>query len=438
GLFYAGAHGRDRCITTDMGGTSFEASVALGAPLVKNDGEIARHRIALPMLDIHTIGAGGGSVGWLDEGGLLRMGPQSAGADPGPACYGRGGRLPTTTDADLVLGYLDPAFFAGGRIQLDLQAARHAIQTHIARPMGLTIEQAAAGMVRVACNNMAQGVREVTIKRGFDPREFPLIPGGGAGPIHGCLICNELGIALQLVPREASVLCAVGMLMGELRHDFVRTFVARLEGLAWARLAALVEEMAGEGTKLLAEEGIAAARRRIELRLDCRYIKQYHEVSVALPLEAIAGHDAGAIARGFHAEHQRLYGYSLQAEATPVEIVNVRLQAIGATERPALRSEAAGEPDASAALKSRRSVYLPERDAFATVPVYDGHRLRCGHRLAGPALIEQQTTAIFVSDSFDCSVDALGSFVLYAKGREDLLHAGRAPQHALQAEEAVQ
>jgi N-methylhydantoinase A len=434
GLFYVAAHGQDRCITTDMGGTSFEASVAVGAPMVKNDGEIARHRIALPMLDIHTIGAGGGSIGWLDEGGMLRMGPQSAGADPGPACYGRGGRLPTTTDANVVLGYLDPAFFAGGRMTLDVPAARRAIEEHIARPMGLTIEQAAAGMYRVACNNMAQGVREVTIKRGFDPREFPLIPGGGAGPIHGCLICTELQIPLQIVPREASVLCAFGMLMCELRHDFVRTFVARLEGLDWTRLSALVQAMAEEGTRLLTEERIPPQRQRVELRLDCRYLKQYHEVSVPVPMDLIEARDGGAIALAFHAEHLRLYGYSLQAEGSAVEIINVRLQAIGATDRPSVRSEAAGASDASAALKGRRSVYLPERDGFAEVPVYDGHRMHCGHRLEGPALVEQQTTAIFVSASFDCVVDALGSFVLFAKGREDLLDASLAhPQEEVTA-----
>jgi N-methylhydantoinase A len=421
GVFYAAAHGQDRCITTDMGGTSFEASVAVGAPMLKNDGEIARHRIALPMLDIHTIGAGGGSIGWLDEGGLLRMGPQSAGADPGPACYGRGGTLPTTTDANLVLGYLDPGYFAGGRMKLDPAAARRAIEEHIARPMGLAVERAAAGMYRVACNNMAQGVREVTIKRGFDPREFPLIPGGGAGPIHGCLICSELGVPLQIVPREASVLCAFGMLMGELKHDFVRTFVARLEGIDWPRLAALIGAMVDEGASLLAGEKVAPDARRFELRLDCRYLKQYHEVSVAVPLAAVDRHDAGAIARAFHEEHRRLYGYTLEAERSPVEIINVRLQAIGATAKPAYRREDRGSANPGGALKGRRSLYVPERDGFAAAPVYDGHRLRCGHRVVGPALIEQQTTAIFVSDGYDCVVDSLGSFVLYAKGREDLV-----------------
>jgi N-methylhydantoinase A len=423
GLYYVAAHGQQRCITTDMGGTSFEASVAVGAPLLKNDGEIARHRIALPMLDIHTIGAGGGSIGWLDEGGLLRMGPQSAGADPGPACYGRGGRLPTTTDANLVLGYLDPDYFAGGRLKLDAAAARRAIDEHIARPMGLSVERAAAGMYRVACNNMAQGVREVTIKRGFDPREFPLIPGGGAGPIHGCLICSELGVPLQVVPREASVLCAFGMLMGELKHDFVRTFVGRLEGIDWPRLSALVGAMVDEGSGLLASERVAAERQRFELRLDCRYLKQYHEVSVAVPLAVIDRRDGDAVARAFHDEHRRLFGYTLEAEASQIEIINVRLQAIGATEPPALARAARGGADASAALKGRRSVYLPERDAFAEAPVYDGHRMRCGHRVAGPALIEQQTTAIFVSDGYDCVVDALGSFVLFAKGRDELVAA---------------
>jgi N-methylhydantoinase A len=431
GLFFARALGTDRCITTDMGGTSFEASIAVGTPLLKNDGEIARHRIALPMLDIHTIGAGGGSIGWLDEGGLLRMGPQSAGAAPGPACYGRGGLLPTTTDANVVLGYLDPHYFAGGRMKLDVGAARRAIGEHVARPLGLTIEQAAAGMYRVACNNMAQGVREVTIKRGFDPREFPLIPGGGAGPIHGCLICNELQVPLQIVPREASVLCAFGMLMGELKHDFVRTFVSRLEQIDWKRLAALVGGMRDEGAALLADERVARAAQRFELRLDCRYLKQYHEVSVPVPLAAIDGRDATLVARAFHDEHQRLYGYTLEAEGSPVEIVNVRLQAIGATERPVLRREAPGPADAGAALKGRRSVYVPERDAFAEVPVYDGHRMRCGHRVDGPALVEQQTTAIFVSGSFDCTVDTLGSFVLYAKGRDDLLARARAREEAL-------
>ena len=421
GLFYVRTHGQNRCIITDMGGTSFEASVAVDTPMIKNDGEIARHKIALPMLDIHTIGAGGGSIGWLDEGGLLRMGPQSAGADPGPACYGKGGKLPATTDANVVLGYLDPEFFAGGKMKLDVEAARAAIDEHIATPMGLTVEEAAAGMYRVACNNMAQGVREVTIKRGFDPREFPFIPAGGAGPIHSCLICDELEIPLQIVPRESSVLCAFGMLMSELKHDFVRTFVSRLDALDWPKLAQIIGEMASGGARQLTEERIPDARRRFDVKLDCRYIKQYHEVSFVVPGNLIDAHDSAGIARAFHAEHNRLYGYSLEQEGTPVEVINVRVQAIGVTDKPVAREEPWAGDDAAHALKGRRAVYIPETKAFRDVPVYDGHRMGHGNRIEGPAMIEQETTAIFVSASYDCVVDALGSFSLFRKGREDLV-----------------
>ncbi|NMF89397.1 hydantoinase/oxoprolinase family protein [Aromatoleum petrolei] len=423
GLHYVRIHGQNKCIVTDMGGTSFEASVAVDAPMIKNDGEIARHKIALPMLDIHTIGAGGGSIGWLDEGGLLRMGPASAGADPGPASYGKGGKLPATTDANVVLGYLDPDFFAGGKMKLDVAAARAAIEEHIAQPMGLSIEEAAAGMYRVACNNMAQGVREVTIKRGFDPREFPFIPAGGAGPIHSCLICDELEIPLQIVPRESSVLCAFGMLMSELKHDFVRTFVSRLDAADWTKLDGIIAAMAVDGARQLDAERIPEGRRRFDVKLDCRYVKQYHEVSFVVPQALIATGDAAGIARAFHAEHNRLYGYSLEAENTPVEIINVRVQAIGVTDKPVARHESWAGEDAAHALKGRRAVYIPETRKFREVPVYDGHRMRHGNRIEGPAMIEQETTAIFVSASFDCVVDALGSFALYRKGREDLVES---------------
>ena len=421
GLFCAQALGRDRAITTDMGGTSFEASVAVRAPLVAGDGTIARHRIALPMLDIHTIGAGGGSIGWIDRGGLLRMGPQSAGADPGPACYGRSGSLPTSTDANLVLGYLDAGSFAGGRMPLSLDAARRAIEREIAQPMGLSIEQAAAGMYRVVCNNMAQGVREVTMKRGFDPREFPFVAAGGAGPLHACQICNELDIPLQIVPREASVLCAMGMLLSDLRHDFVRTFVAKLGEVDWPALAALVHAMIAEGDAQLEAEHIAPARRHHAVKLDCRYAKQYHEVAVEVPLEAIRDGDAEAIAQGLHREHNRLYGYSLAHELAPIEIITVRVQASGVVDKPRRARERWRDDDPALARRGRRDAYVPEDDAFASVPVYDGERLGFGQRIAGPAIVEHPTTSIVLTAGWDGLVDAHGSFVLYRKGRDDLV-----------------
>jgi N-methylhydantoinase A len=423
GLFYARSLESDRCIITDMGGTSFEASAVVGAPTTINDGEIARHKIALPMLDIHTIGAGGGSIGWLDEGGLLRMGPQSAGAAPGPACYGKGGVLPTTTDANLILGYLDPGYFAGGKMHLDVAAARRAIETSIAKPMGLTVEEAAAGMYRVACNNMAQGVREVTIKRGFDPREFPFIAAGGAGPIHSCLICSELSIPVQIVPSSSSVLCAFGMLLSDLRHDFVRTFVSRLEGVDWAALDGTIAQMRAEGDRMLEEERVPPARRDFVVRLDCRYVKQYHEVSFLTPWSAIAARSSAEIAATFHAEHRRLFGYSLEAENTPIELINIRLQAIGATDKATYAEDAFAGVDAGHALKGEREVYVPERSRFEMAPVYDGHKLRRGARIVGPAMIESVTTAVFVSGDYDAVVDRYRSVVVYLKSRADLVRA---------------
>jgi N-methylhydantoinase A len=422
GLGYVRAHDRQSCITVDMGGTSFDAALVQDAvPNVVTEGEINRYRIALPMLDIVTIGAGGGSIGWIDEGGLLRMGPQSAGADPGPACYGKGGKLPACTDADLILGYLDPEFFAGGKIKLDRDAAEAAITEQITKPLGLTVEEAAAGMYRVINTNMAQGVREISIKRGLDPREFPLVAAGGAGPLHACMICQELEIPLFVVPRESSIFCAAGMLMSDLRHDFVSSFVAVLERLDWSQLNQLVSDLIGEGATLLEQEDISERRRRYALHLDCRYVKQYHEVSLPVELETVRAADARAIAAAFHVEHQRMYGYALDEEGTPIELINVRLRATGVTEKPAYAEEPDAGRDASGALKGERAAYVPEERASRYVSVYDGHKTRHGNYISGPALIEQVNTTLLLTSSFDCLCDRHGSFVVYRKGQESRL-----------------
>jgi N-methylhydantoinase A len=225
GVAYAAAQEYDDCITVDMGGTSFDASMVKDkTPTVTTSGEINRLKLGLPMLNVVTIGAGGGSIGWIDEGGLLKMGPQSAGAKPGPACYDLGGELPTCTDADLVLGYLDKDFFAGGRIPLNPNKSRDAIERHIAGPLKLDLAEAAAGMYNVINVNMAAAVREVSVKQGYDPRDFPLVIAGGAGPNHACMIALELEIPVMIIPKESSIFCAAGMLRSDLKHDFVGTY----------------------------------------------------------------------------------------------------------------------------------------------------------------------------------------------------------------------
>ncbi len=421
GLEYARAHGRNSSITVDMGGTSFDAALIRdGAPIVVTEGEINRYRIALPMLGIVTIGAGGGSIGWIDEGGLLRMGPQSAGADPGPACYGKGGTQPTSTDADLVLGYLDPDFFAGGKIQLDKDAALAAVDGHIGRPLGLSTVAAAAGMYRVINTNMAQGVREVTIERGHDPREFPMVVAGGAGPLHACMICQELEIPLFIVPRESSIFCAAGMLMSDLQHDFVRSFVTMLDQIDPQRLGETVETMMAEGRELLRSESIPEDKWCFTLNFDCRYQKQYHEVSVPVSLETLRTGDLTSIQPAFHAEHDRLYGYSLEDEGTPIQLINVRVRAVGVTEKPSTTVEAYAGEDAEAARKGDRVIHLPESGEIESVPVYDGHTTRHGNCIYGPAIIEQVNTTLLLSSSFDCVCDKYGSFVVHAKGMQDL------------------
>jgi len=422
GLAYVRAHGHQSCITVDMGGTSFDAAtVRDGNPIVVTEGEINRYRIALPMLDIVTIGAGGGSIGWIDEGGLLRMGPQSAGADPGPACYGKGGVAPTCTDADLLLGYLDADFFAGGKIKLDVEAAAKAIEQHIAKPLNLSVQEAAAGMYRVINTNMAQGVREITIKRGFDPREFPLVAAGGAGPLHACMICHELEIPMFIVPRESSIFCAAGMLMSDLQHDFVRSFVASLDQMDWRKLLDIINEMMREGAGLLSEEGIAETNRRFSINFDCRYVKQYHEVSFPVTMEGVAKADVKTIAAAFHAEHERMYGYSLQREGTSIELINVRVRAVGLTDKPAYVDEPYAGKDATNALKGERRVHLPERSTADKVSVYDGHKTRHGNYIAGPAVVEQVNTTLLITSSYDCLCDRYGSFLVYRKGHETRL-----------------
>jgi len=409
--------GRDSCLLVDMGGTSFDASlVRNGAVELRAEGDIDRLRTSLPMLDIVTIGAGGGSIGHIDAGGLLRMGPESAGAAPGPACYGRGGERPTCTDANVVLGYLEPSYFAGGNMTLDADAARRAIESHVADRLGLSVERAAVGMYRVINSNMAHGVREITVKRGVDPREFPMVVAGGAGAVHACMIASELEIPMVVIPEVASVLCAAGMLLTDLAHDFARSLVSPLDALGEHELDGVVAEIEAEGQALLEREGVPASRIRHEVSLDLRYLKQYHEVSVKVPRRAVKDADWDAIGKAFHAEHDRLYGYELSGQGTRLEIINVRVRSIGGVDKPSLPKLASGTKDARHALKGRRRAFVPEHDRFEEILVYDGHRLLAGNAIPGPALIERRDTTIFVSAAYQAVIDEHGTSVLELVG----------------------
>jgi len=414
GLAALRAHGEDGFITVDMGGTSFDAALVVGgAPSITTSSSVSRFALALPSMDIVTIGAGGGSIAWIDDG-LLKMGPQSAGADPGPACYGRGGAQPTCSDANLVLGYLSPSFFAGGSIRLDAGAARAAVERGVAAPLGMDVVRAAHGMYQVMNVNMASAIREISVQKGWDPREFPLVCAGGAGAIHAAMIARELGIRRVLVPRDAAIFCASGMLRTDLKHDFVRSQAGVLGDATAApgRIGALVDEMAAEADAVLQAEGIAPGRRRLSFALDLRYRGQYHEVSVAASAGQLREGAWDAVREAFHQRHDRLYGYALRDEATPVEMVSVRLSAVGETDKPPQVDEPRDGEDAAHALKGSRAVFQPDVGEFRETPVYDGDRLRHGNRLQGPAIVEKVTTTVFVPAGFGLAVDALGGFLL--------------------------
>jgi len=399
GIAYTSIQGYNDCITVDMGGTSFDAALIKDkTPLVTTEGEINRLRLALPMLNIVTIGAGGGSIGWIDEGGLLRMGPQSAGAKPGPACYGHGGQLPTCTDADLVLGYLDKDFFAGGRMSLDIKKAEEAIKVQIADKIDLGLTEAAAGMYAVINVNMASGVREVSIKRGQDPREFPMVVAGGAGPVHACQIAHELEIPVMIVPKESSIFCAAGMLMSDLKHNFVRTYAIRIDQAEESKFKGLYAEMEKEAKRLLNEENIPEERIEYIYSLDMM--------------------DIDAMGALFHPTHNRLFGYSLEEEGTPIEIINMRLTAVGKTDKPRFSEEGYNGEDPSAAFKRKRKVWLPLKKAFEEIPVYDGIKLKYGNKVEGPAIVEQVNTTTFVTPEYSVLVDKYGSYTMYLKARE--------------------
>lgn len=415
GIAYTTLHELDSFITIDMGGTSFDAALIKDSkPIVTTDGKVNRHALALPMMEINTVGAGGGSIAWLDEGGLLRMGPQSAGARPGPVCYGLGGTDPTCSDANLILGYLNADYFAGGKMRLDPAAAEDAIRKKIASPLGLDLVKAAYGMFHIMNVNMASAIREISVQRGYDPRDFLLVCAGGAGPIHAAMIAGELEIPRILIPKESSIFCAAGMLLSDLKHDFVRTYhtIFSKEAMDLTSFLNLIRELEEEGETVLERENIPPERHIFHYSLDIRYVGQYHEVNVPVEREDIESFNETAMKEAFHRLHDQLYGYALRDEGREVEMVNIRITALGRTEKPAFRREAYRGTDPGDCLKGQRPVFIPSEKAFMSVDIYDGDRMGFGHRLKGAAIVEQVNTTIFVPPEYEMECDPYGSYLL--------------------------
>jgi N-methylhydantoinase A len=399
-----------------MGGTTAKVGLIQdGRPSVTKDYNVCGHSgagiggmslsgypVRTPVVDLVEIGAGGGSIAWVDSGGLLRVGPQSAGADPGPVCYRGGGTEPTVTDANVVLGRLNPAYFLGGEISLDVDGARRAIEERCAKPLGLTVVEAANGIVEIANAAMVNALHLISVQRGYDPRDFLLVAFGGAGPVHANALARDAEMPTVLVPRSPGIFSATGLLTTDLKRDAAVTLMRRLADVDGAELDAGFAELERAGTAELEREGVARDAIEFRRQLDRRYVGQSFELTIP------AGDDA---VERFHAEHDRTYGFAAPAE--PVELVSLRLTSVGRIEKPPLRPlETAG----AAEPKERRDVYFAEAGGYVETPVYDRYALPAGPAFGGPAVVEEFDSTTVVHPGFAVRVDEVGNLFIEREG----------------------
>jgi len=401
------AAGLRNLITVDVGGTSCDiALIEDGAPALRSEGLIDGYPVRVGMVDVNSIGAGGGSIAWLDAGGGLRVGPRSAGSEPGPACYGLGGREPTVTDASVVLGYLDPDYFAGGRLKLAPELAREAIERVVARPLGLSVAAAALGIHRILNAQMAEGIRLVSIRQGHDPRKFALLALGGGGALHACALAEELGVTRILVPRHPGVLSAAGLLAAPVEHEVSTALPRLVDGLDLDEVHGALRALDARCGALMAQEKVAPGEVARRYFADVCYVGQGYHLEV--PFEPDGSDPFGALTAAFYAAHDRTYGYAPQA---PIRLVNLR--AVHAADGWAGPDhDEPWQPAAREPLVRRARILLPERQAAVDAAVYDRIALKVGDAFDGPAIVEQDDTTTLLTPGWRARVDALGNLVL--------------------------
>jgi N-methylhydantoinase A len=395
GVALARQAGFANAITVDMGGTSFDICLAHNGEFsLTRECEIGGHALKVPMIDMHTIGAGGGSIAWIDAGGMLKVGPRSAGASPGPACYAKGGEEPTVTDANLVLGRLNPDYFLGGEMTVNPRAAYATIERRIARPLGLDVLEAAEGITRVINASMVKGIRRVSVERGHDPREFALVCFGGNGPVHAVELARELGIPRIIVPFAPGVNCAYGLLMGDFRFDYVRTYLTKSTALDLRELENLFEKFLERPARArMLRDGVAEKDIDVARSLDLRYLGQGYELEVPAPSGNITRGWWQLVEDAFHALYEKKYGFCARGET--LEIVNLRLACFGRLPKPRLPKGKPGPASSAKSRKGYRQVFLNGR--FLKAAIHDRALFAPGMRVSGPAIIEQKdsTTVLF-------------------------------------------
>ncbi len=418
--FYGRMTGFPDVLSFDMGGTTAKAClIEKGQPLSTTEFEVARvYRFkkgsGLPVktsvIEMIEIGAGGGSIAQVGALGLPKVGPESAGAVPGPACYGRGGEQPSVTDADLILGYLDPDFFLGGKMRLDREAAVRAIEERIARPLGLDLVEAAWGIHHVVNENMANAARVHTVERGKDPHAYPLFAFGGAGPVHAYRVARAIRVSSIVAPLGAGATSAFGFLCAPLLFDFARSLYGRLEVLDWSEANRLLEEMEEEGRDLLRMSGVADADIKVRRFCEMRYVGQGHEVTVGLPDGSLGPDDAGRLTTLYRKEYQRLY--SREGPDVPLETITWRLEVAAPQPEIRLGGEEGKPRPLEEAQKGTREVYLPEDEGFREVTVYDRYRLDPGVVFEGPAVVEERESTVVIGPEGQAEVDEARNMIV--------------------------
>jgi N-methylhydantoinase A len=398
-------------LSMDMGGTSFDvALIQDGRCLLSTENRLDEAVFNVPMLDITTIGAGGGSIAWLDKAGKLRVGPQSAGAQPGPACYAQGGEAPTVTDATLCLGLLNPDNFLGGAMRMHADLAERAIHTHLATPLGMSVLQAAAGMYRIVNANMAGAARLVSVEKGYDPRDFALLAFGGAGPLHAVAIAEELEIPWVVVPRYPGMTSAAGLVVADIVHNFVQTAVTEFAQATPAFLTEGFDGLRRRAADILERDGVPPAQRRYDRSLDIKYVGQGYTLNIPIGETHFTAATLPAISERFHTRHEALYGF--RADEEPVEIINLRLQATGVLPKPPQRPRTRGPRLPESARCGTRLAWVDRRQDMQRYHVYDRDRLMTGHVLPGPAIVEQVDSTTLIPPGWLATVDGYGNLIV--------------------------
>lgn len=404
--------GFQNLITIDMGGTSTDISLILnGKPILTSEGTIAGIPIRVPIIDINAIGAGGGSIAWIDEGGALKVGPQSAEAVPGPACYDQGGNQPTITDASVIFGRIDPNYFLGGEMTLNPERSKEVIEERLCRPLKMDLLTAARGIIQVANANMVRGIRVVSVERGYDPRDFTLIPYGGAGPLHAVALAKELKIPKVLVPPIPGILSAMGMLISDIRHDFVLTRIIPISKASPDVLEPVFQDLQQKALDMLRREGVDREDATLLKYVDVRYVGQSFEIRVKFEGEVCTAEHIEELVRNFHIEHEKRYGHKdLNA---PVELVNFRVEGIGKRDPIFLREISSGtsEPPPES-LKSLRKVYFEEHQTFLDTKIFEREKLLAGNVIEGPAIIEESNSTTLIHPGMAGKVDSYGAILI--------------------------